>query len=197
MSTSINQIIEVYKDGKWQYVPLVKNLTELNDTIQKCGSIRDIFAYKWYNADTYIQGGVPNDISKQAREAMIYEDEDFINSGACWISAAQYEALTEEIRQKYLNTIEKLSNAKMKDNVSKRLGSIERLIKELKGKTDIEEPEDDEEETDADWIQEELEDLMWAWVAMERNWAEILAYVSYFTSDDYRESDIRIIMFVS
>jgi uncharacterized UPF0160 family protein len=197
MSTSINQIIEVYKDGKWQYVPLAKKVTQDNNCLQKCGSVRDIFAYKWHNADSFIQCGVPEDISKLAREAMIYDDQDFITSGACWISAAQYEALTEEIRQKYLNTIEKLSNAKLKDEVTKRLDKIEGLIKELNGKIGVDEPERNEDDSEVEWIQEELEDMMWAWVNMERNWAEIEAYVSYFTNDDYRMSDIRVIMFVS
>jgi hypothetical protein len=201
MSTSINQIIEVYKDGKWQYVPLAKKVTQDNNCLQKCGSVRDIFAYKWHNAGSFIQCGVPEDISKLAREAMIYDDQDFITSGACWISAAQYEALTEEIRQKFFMSIEKVTTTKMKDDMTKRLDSIEAMLKfhlendknakkELAAKAN-------EEDNDEDWMKEEMEDLMWAWVNMERNWAEIEAYVSYFTNDDYKMSDIRVIMFVS
>lgn len=197
MSTSINQIIEVRKDGKWQYVPVVQNPTENTDSLQKGGSVRDIFAYKWYDAENYIQSGVPEDISKKAREAMIYEDQDFITSGACWISAAQFEALTEELRQKFLTTIEKLTAARMKDNVTKRLDDIEALLKyHFESKKPTEKKSEDEE-SDEDWLQEEFEDIMWTWVNLESNWAEIESYVSYFTNDDYRVSDIRVIMFVS
>lgn len=197
MSTSINQIIEVRKDGKWQYVPVVQNPTDNTDSLQKCGSVRDIFAYKWHNAENYIQSGVPEDISKKAREAMIYEDQDFITSGACWISAAQFEALTEELRQKFLTTIEKLTAARMKDNVTKRLDDIEALLKYHFENEKPAEKKSEDEESEEDWMQEEFEDAMWAWVNMENNWAEIRSYVSYFTNDDYSVSDIRVIMFVS
>ena len=197
MSTSINQIIEVRKDGKWQYVPVVQNPTDNTDSLQKCGSVRDIFAYKWYDAENYIQSGVPEDISKKAREAMIYEDQDFITSGACWISAAQFEALTEELRQKFLTAIEKLTAARMKDNVTKRLDDIEALLKYHFENEKPAEKKSEDEESDEDWLQEEFEDTMWAWVNMENNWAEIRSYVSYFTNDDYSVSDIRVIMFVS
>lgn len=203
MSTSINQIIEVRdkKTGKWMYVPVVAEPTEMTDSLQHCGSVRDVFAYKWYGAESYIQTGVPEDISKAAREAMIFDSEDYISSGACWISAPQFEALTEEIRQKFLMSIEKVTTAKMKDDMTKRLDSIEAMLKfhlendknakkELAAKAD-------EEDNDEDWMKEEMEDLMWAWSNLERNWAEIEAYVSYFTSDDYSPSDIRVIMFVS
>lgn len=191
MSTSINQIIEVRKDGKWQYVPLAANVTQENNCLQKCGSVRDLFAYKWHDANNYLQSGVPEDISKLAREAMVYDEQDYITSGACWISAAQFEALTDDLRQKYNALCAKMVEARLKDNISKRLDKIEEALK-IAEKTEY-----SEEETDVEYIAEELEDVMWSWVNLERNWAEIEAYVSYFTNDDYRMSDIRVIMFVS
>ncbi len=203
MSTSINQIIEVYKDGKWQYVPLANTFSQENNTLQKCGSIRDLFAYKWHGADKYMQSGVPEDISKLAREAMIYDDQDYITSGSCWISAAQIEALADTLRQNYANIVDKLIAARKKNDITDRLDKIENaLAVHIFGKTNNEIKKDmgveeDGYDEDEEYIQEELEEAMWAWVNLERNWAEIEAYVSYFTNDDYRMSDIRVIMFVS
>jgi hypothetical protein len=197
MSTSINQIIEVRKDGKWQYVPLAAVLTENNNTLQKCGSVRDLFAYKWYGADNYLQSGVPEDISKEAREAMVYEDQDFIGSGACWISAAQFEALTEELRSKAVQASEKVTEAKMKCDITERLVRIEDILLRVPDEQKPESEDFEKLEDEVDYLQDDLEDAVWAWVNLERNWAEITAYVEYFTSGDYSMSDIRVIMFVS
>lgn len=196
MSTQINQIIEVFKDGKWQYVPVAANVTQDTNCIQKCGSVRDIFAYKWYDAGNYIQNSVPEDISKLAREAMIYDDQDFITSGACWISAAQFEALIDSLREKFIGKIDKLCEAKMKTDITERLVRIEDYLRYPNVQKDAIDTCEDLE-NDVDYVQEELEDAMWAWVCLESNWSEIKAHVEYFTSGEYKFGDIRVIMFVS
>lgn len=196
MSTQINQIIEVKKDGKWQYVPVAENVTQDTNCIQKCGSVRDLFAYKWYGADNYLHNGVPEDISKPAREAMIYDDQDFITSGSCWISSAQFEALIDSLREKFISKIDKLCEEKMKTDITERLVRIEDYLRYPNvQKNAIDTCE--ELESDVDYVQEELEDAMWAWVCLESNWSEIKAHVEYFTSGEYQFGDIRVIMFVS
>jgi hypothetical protein len=191
MSTSINQIIEVRKDGKWQYVPSSKTVTDETSSMQHCGTVRDLFAYKWWDADDYLNCGVPEDISKAAREAMIYGDEDYVESGACWISATQFEALTEHIRQKFLDKMNQLADAKKDGEILTRLTAIERYLNHDDA------PQETDNEEEIDWIAEEMEDLMWAWVNLERNWAEIEALVNYATDGEYHQNDIRVVMFVS
>lgn len=196
MSTQINQIIEVFKDGEWKYVPVAANVTQDTNCLQKFGSVRDIFACRWYDADKYIHNGVPEDISKLAREAMIYDDQDFITSGACWISAIQLEALIESLREKFTNEIDKLCEAKMKTDITERLVRIEDYLRHPNVQKDAIETCEDLE-NDVDYVQEELEEAMWAWVCLESNWSEIKAHVDYFTSGEYQFGDIRVIMFVS
>lgn len=196
MSTQINQIIEVKKDGKWQYVPVAENVTQDTNCIQKCGSVRDLFAYKWYGAENYLHNGVPEDISKPAREAMIYDDQDFITSGSCWISSAQFEALIDSLREKFISKIDKLCEEKMKTDITERLVRIEDYLRYPNVQKNAIETRE-ELENDVDYVQEELEDAMWAWVCLESNWSEIKAHVEYFTSGEYQFGDIRVIMFVS
>lgn len=202
MSTQINQIIEVRVDGRWMYVPVAREVTDRTDCLCKCGGVRDLFAYKWHGAEDMMNLGVPEDISKKAREAMIYGDEDFINSGTCWITWTQYEALAENLHQKMLVQIEKLVSARMETKITEKLDRIEKMLlsttQTLPDAPASKEPvEDAEEDHSEEYIQDELDDLKWIWVAAERNMAEIEALVSHFTNDDYRTSDIRVIMYVS
>lgn len=195
MSTQINQIIEVRINGEWKYVPVAAQVTEQTDCLVKYGSVRDLFAYHWHGAENYMNAGVPEDISKAAREAMIYQSEDYIHSGACWISWPQYEALTEALREKFLVTIEKLGNAKLESKLNQRLKSLEDMVSKLT-QTKLEK-ETEEEYEEEEYIREELEDAMWAWCCAEKNMGEIDAHVDYFTSGEYSPNDIRVIMYVS
>ena len=211
MSTSIQQIIEVKVCGNWIYVPLADKVTDHTNTIDKCGSVRDLFAHKWYDAENYINQGVPEDISKEAREAMIYEDHDFITSGACWISWQQYEALSESLRNKMLDAMDRLSRFKSETNISKRLDKIENALAiHIFGKSndeikkDIGTDQDENDCMDEDYYREELDEYMWAWCCAERNMAEIETYIDRFFNQDYPYPDfpgmasgVRIIMYVS
>ena len=207
MSTSIQQIIEIRVNGKWTYVPLASTVTDMNNTIGKCGSVRDLFAYRWHNAEDYMNFGVPEDISKEAREAMIFQDEDYINSGACWISWQQYNALSESLRQKMMNDIERIVSAKMDCDISKRLSRIESILaKEQDQILDGAEGEQETEDPDCaeKYIREEMEDHMWAWVSVERNMGEIEAYIDRFLEQESHRDDFpgmdagaRIIMYQS
>lgn len=198
MSTAICQIIEVRRDGRWERVPLSDDCTDDNECLEMYGSVRDMFAGKWYDSDKFMNSGVPDDISKEAREAMVYRDEDFISCGACWISMSEYESLSESLRQKVLADIERLVAARRESRVSDRLRNIEKMVSEIAGKVcSSEDAEDDESESEC-YIREDLEDHMFAWEAAERNIAEIGAYVNRFTGDWCPNcSDVRVVMYVS
>ena len=201
MSTTISQIIEVRIDGQWKYVPVATHVTDTTDALCKYGSVRDFFAHKWYGVESFIHYGVPEDISKRAREAMIYQDEDFINSNPCWIDLSQYEAFAEKLREQVNTQIEKLVQAKIDTKITKRLDNLESMLKDMRDgqkksskKTSESECDSEEEE---DYIREELEDIMWAWSAAESNIAEIEAYAQYMSDQEAKYDDIRVIMYVS
>lgn len=211
MSTSVHQIIEVNVGGKWVYVPLADEITDDTSTIDHCGSIRDLFVCKWYGAEDYINNGIPDDISKAAREAMIYKDEDFVDRGSCWISWQQYEALSESLRKKTIDTMDKIARVRSESGLSKRLDKIENALTIHifgRSKDDIEKDmgtdRDENDWMDDDYYREELEDHMWAWCCAERNMAEIEAYIDRFFNQAYPYPDfpgmasgVRIIMYVS
>lgn len=205
MSSSLQQIVEVRLDGKWTYVPLASEVNDQNCSIYIQGSVRDLFAFKWNGAEKYMNFGVPEDISKEAREAMIFEDEDYIESGACWITWQQYEALSESLRQKMLSDIDRIVESKSKNSLSERLSRIESILGQMNGThQDKEEKEIEDTYCNEEYAREDLEDHMWAWVSAERNMGEIEAYVDRFLEQDHWREDfpgmelgVRVIMYVS
>ena len=84
----------------------------------------------------------------------------------------------------------------MKTDITERLVRIEDILRYPNVQKDAIKTGEDLE-NDVDYVQEELDDTMWAWVCLESNWSEIKAHVEYFTSGEYQFGDIRVIMFVS
>ena len=194
MSRYTHQIIEIKVNGKWQYVPVYKTTDQDHNTLIRCGFVRDVLTGDWYDGDKYTQRGVPEDITKLGREAFVYNDEDYITCNPRHITREAYNALIEHLEENLNRAKEKLFNARIETDLSKRISNLERLIEQMSGKKPT---GDKPSETESDYdelvyCEEDYNDALYAYTALCENLAEITA-LAEMQSDEIE--DLRVIMF--
>ena len=185
MSRYTHQIIEIKVNGQWQYVPVYKHTDDDHNALSHCGFLRDMFGGGLYGADKYLKHGVPNDITKTSREAMIYGDEDYVTCHPVWLTKTDYENLIEYLEQELEKSMEKLFSVREKSEILKRLDKLENKI------TGTVSGEEDTDECD-DYYLDDYHDALWIYTCARENLAEIQTLANYQTD---KIEDLRIIMF--